>query len=174
MIALSEATPERFNDTETWAAAILLAQVGAVGEPDNGVDRALIRDFDGRPVRGFETPGEQLGIFDQLAEEDQRDLLEGTVREWTGSRDNPGWLTQAWLRGDLAVIEAATSEGIMADPGLRAALLVDRNRRWMPVLLENLRAGAKPLVAVGTAHIVGPDGLPAMLEAEGYTVRRVE
>jgi len=174
MIVRSETPLGDFNETETWAAAIMLAQVDAIGRPRNGVDRALIRDFNDRVVGGFETPGMQLGVFDALDEEDQRDLLEGTVREWMVSRDNPGWLTRAWLRGDLETIENATSQGIMADPELREALLVQRNRDWMGTLLAALQSSRRPLIAVGTAHIVGPDGLPALLEAEGYSVRRIQ
>jgi uncharacterized protein YbaP (TraB family) len=34
--------------------------------------------------------------------------------------------------------------------------------------------GARPFVAVGLAHLVGHDGLPAMLSAQGYTVTRLQ
>jgi hypothetical protein len=159
-----------FNDVEDWAAAIMLAQVDAYGSPRNGVDRALIGDFAGRKVVGFETATAQLGIFDRLAPDDQRALLEGTIAEWQAARKQPGRLTRAWLGGDIATLEAATTSGIMTDPQVRAALLVDRNSRWMPVLLGHLEARERPLVAVGTAHLIGPDGLIAMLEARGYTV----
>ncbi len=173
MIELSEIPPAQFSDTETWAAALLIARVGAVGNPRNGVDRFLIHMFEDRGVVGFEEAAEQLGIFDQLAPQDQRDLLEGTVSEWMKSRENPGWLTQAWLSGDLAALEEATASGIMADKELRDALLVNRNSRWMPALLSNLRQTDTVFVAVGTAHIIGPDGLPALLEPHGYSVRRI-
>jgi hypothetical protein len=174
IIARSGTSPASFEDTEDWAAAIMLAQVDAYGQPRNGVDRALIREFGERPVVGFETAENQLGIFDSLAPNDQRDLLEGTVREWQDAQANPGKLTRAWLAGDLATIETATTEGIMADPELREALLVGRNRAWLRLLLNTLARQEKPLVAVGTAHLVGPDGLVEMLKSEGYSVRRLE
>ena len=174
ILARSDFPGSTFANTESWAAAIMLSQVDAYGVPANGVDRALIRAFAGRTVRGFETTAGQLGVFDTLAEADQRDLLEGTVREWQEAQANPGRLTRAWIAGDLAALEAATGEGILADPELREALLTGRNRAWMPALLSALEDPARPLVAVGTAHLVGPDGLAAMLESEGYTVRRIE
>ena len=68
------------------------------------------------------------------------------------------------------MLEDATTRGIMADPELREALLVGRNRAWTQPLLEALKARGKPLVAVGTAHLVGPDGLVALLQERGYTV----
>lgn len=159
--------------TEDWAAAIMLSQVDAPGEPEYGVDRAVIADFEGRPVRGFETAESQLGIFDQLAADDQRALLVGTIEEWSMSKNTPERLLRAWLSGDEKVIEAATVEGIMADPELRAALLVNRNNDWMEQLQPVLGKEPKPLVAVGAAHLVGPDGLVSMLRNEGYTVTRL-
>lgn len=173
MIDQSDIAPSQFHNIESWAAAIMLSRVGATGNPGNGVDRFLIEQFKDRPVHGFELAAQQLGIFDELAAKDQRDLLEGTVREWMASRGNPGRLTKAWLAGDEAALVKATTTGIMADPELRDALLVDRNTRWIPTILRGLEDTENVLVAVGAAHIVGPDGLPAMLEAHGYTVRRV-
>lgn len=174
IVARSDFPGNTFDNTESWAAALMLARVDAFGDPANGVDRALIRAFSDREVRGFETAEQQLGIFDRLAEADQRDLVEGTVREWVAARENPGKLTRAWSEGDLAAMERVTHEGIMADPELREALLVGRNKAWMPPLLAALSAPGKPLVGVGTAHLIGPDGLVAMLGQNGYTVTRVE
>jgi uncharacterized protein YbaP (TraB family) len=77
------------------------------------------------------------------------------------------------LAGDAATIEASTREGFLADPALREALLTARNRRWVAALLPVLEQPARPLVAVGTAHLVGPEGLVALLEAEGFTIRRL-
>ena len=157
--------------SEDWAAAILLSRVDAPGKPANGVDRAVLADFAGRDVQGFETAAEQLSIFDALAEEDQRVLLEETVREWIALQEKPRTLIQSYLSGDLEALEQKTTTGIMADAELREALLVGRNRRWMGNLLPRLQQAPRPLIAVGAAHLVGPDGLPAMLEARGYTIR---
>lgn len=172
ILSRSQIPLERFQSTEDWAAAIMLARVDAKGKPENGVDRAIIGDFSGRPIHGFETTASQLTIFDTLSPRDQRDLLEGTVREWVASRDDPEWLMQAWLAGDEARLAKATGEGILADPELNEALLVARNRRWMEMLVPELERPEKPLVAVGAAHLVGDEGLVALLKAEGYSVRR--
>lgn len=173
MIARLNTSRAILRSSEDWAAAIMLAQVDAPGDPEYGVDRALMAQFSDREVIGFETARTQLGIFDQLAPQDQRELLEGTVEDWASSRTHPERLLRAWLSGDEKTLEAATTEGIMADPELRDALLVDRNANWMAQLGPMLKDAPKPLIAVGTAHLVGPDGLVTMLEAQGYTVRRL-
>ena len=173
MLANSDFNATQFGEVEDWAAAIMLSQVDAPGEPKYGVDRALIADFEGRPVRGFETAESQLGIFDQLAAEDQRALLEETVAEWKASRDDPERLMRAWLVGNIEALEEATNSGIMTDPELRDALLVKRNDDWMVQLVPLLDESPKPMIAVGAAHLVGPDGLVLQLEEAGYSVTRL-
>ena len=54
ILARGGVSPDRFAGTETWSAAITLARVDATGYPANGVDRALLADFAGRPVRELE------------------------------------------------------------------------------------------------------------------------
>jgi hypothetical protein len=162
-----------FTSTETWAAAIMLAQVTRHGENANGVDRAMIAAFDGRAIEELEGLAGQLAIFDRLPEQDQRDMLGAVVASYPEARQDPGRLTRAWLAGDVAAIEAELSTGMLADPELYDALLAGRNRAWLERLEPMLAQPARPLVAVGAAHLVGPDGLIGLFEARGYTVRRI-
>lgn len=162
-----------FAATESWAAALMLAQIDAVGDPENGVDRALLRAFPASDVRELEGARTQLAIFDALPEADQRALLAAVVREADMAKIRGAELRQAWLTGDEARLVAANNTGFLTDPELREALLVARNRRWDGAIAALLADGPRPLVAVGTAHLVGPDGLVAMLRARGYRVRRL-
>ena len=171
LIARGGLDADEFRVTETWAAALMLARIDAPGKTDNGVDAALIEEFSGeRPVRELEGLRGQLSIFDRLPEPQQRGMLAGVVRESARADKDPEHLLRAWLAGDAAAIEASTREGFLADPSLREALLAGRNRRWATALGPILREGPRPLIAVGTAHLVGPDGLAMLLEAQGYRV----
>ena len=165
--------PDDFTEQETWAAAIALARIDATGDPANGVDRAVIDAFDGRPVRELEGLRGQLSIFDRLPESAQAAMLAAVVRESEATRKDPARLQRAWLAGDAATIEQSTREGFLADPVLHEALLAGRNRRWAAQIGPLLKATPRPLIAVGTAHLVGPEGLAALLEAQGYRLRRL-
>lgn len=51
-------------------------------------------------------------------------------------------------------------------------LLKDRNVNWMKTLPDLMKNGSQ-FIAVGAAHLMGPDGLIVLLEKEGYTVTPV-
>lgn len=163
-----------FADVETWAVALTLSQK-AQGEAGNkhGLESELLRAIGGKPVGELEGGPAQLGIFDSLPEADQRDLLAAVVVEATDPA-GADRLCLAWKRGDVAALERETRTGLLADPELRQALLIDRNRAWTQKVAAMLAAGKHPLVAVGAAHMAGPDGLPALLAARGYKVTRIQ
>ncbi len=160
---------------ETWAAALALQQAVAAREgldSANGIDRALVRGWT-KPVEELEGAAAQLAIFDRLAEDDQRALLLTMLRGGDAGAESER-LARAWARGDMALIGRELEGDFLADPELREALLVGRNRAWVAKLEAALRQGARPFVAVGAGHMAGPEGLPALLSAKGYKVTRVQ
>jgi uncharacterized protein YbaP (TraB family) len=159
-----------FPQTETWGAAVILASRVSKGDPANGVDRALIAG--GKRVAGLETFAQQYGVFDRLSQADQADLLAATARD--AASDVEDRQLREWLTGDVAALERDSATGVLADPQLRQALQVDRNLAWDKRIEQMLADGEKPFVAVGAAHMFGPQGLPALLAAHGYTVRRAQ
>lgn len=162
----------RFAELETWAAALTLAQAGAKDlDSANGIDRAVVALAGTRPVVELEGTRAQLGIFDRLPEAEQRDLLAAVVGDPDQDSDRP---FAAWLRGDMTALERETHRGLLADPELRRALFTGRNLAWTEKVAAMLAAGHKPFVAVGGAHMAGPDGLPALLAARGYRVVRIQ
>lgn len=165
---------QRFDDVETWAVAITLSQAAAKDmDSRHGIDRAIMHAVPDKPIVELEGAETQLRIFDSLPEKEQADLLAGVVRD-AGDGAMQGRLSTAWESGDMAAIEAETKSGLLTDPELRAALLVDRNAQWADKLAAMLKSGARPVVAVGAAHMAGPDGLPALLAARGFTVTRIQ
>jgi len=167
-------SPADFEDIETWAAALMLAQTQSGGDKKNGADRALLNEFPPSRIRELEGMHLQLGIFDRLPAQDQIDLLTGVIDEFAALQDDPGKLRRAWLRGDKIALIEATQSGILSDPELYEALLAGRNRNWAEQIDMMLRAQERPLVAVGAAHLVGSDGLVSLLRARGHTVTRLQ
>ena len=166
--------PGQFSETETWAAALTIANAAqAEANADFGLDRQILSAANGKPIGELEGAAAQLGLFDALPEAEQRDLLAAIVAE-AAQDSGEDRLGNAWRTGDLTVMEAELRTGMLADPELHQALLTDRNRAWVDRLSLMLQQGARPLVAVGALHLVGTEGLPALLTARGYKVRRLQ
>lgn len=164
-----------FAATETWAAALTLAQrLQGENKSGYGIDRALLNAAPGKAVGELEGPAAQLGVFDSLPEADQRDLLAAVIAGADDGPEDTQKLASAWSKGDMVAIERETSRGMLTDPELRQALLAGRNSAWSTKIAAMLRRGERPFVAVGAAHMAGSEGVPATLKARGYSVTRIQ
>ena len=168
-------SPRDFADIETWAAALILAQAAGEAENrENGVDRALLAANRTRPVVELEGAAGQFAVFDRLPEAEQRILLGAIVAETNDRPAQSERLAAAWQRGDMTAIAAKARSGVLASPPLREALLDGRNRAWAARIAGLADQGGRPFVAVGAAHMAPPGGLPDLLAASGFAVRRIQ
>ena len=165
----------QFADIETWAAALMLARNARSGlSPKHGIDKAVLDAAPGKKVEELEGVNAQLAMFDGLPETEQRDLLAAVVRDGGDAGQDSAALAKAWRLGDMQAIETETRRGVLADPQLREAMFGRRNRAWTLRITALLESGKRPFIAVGAAHMAGSDGLVALLQARGWTVKRVQ
>lgn len=164
---------------QPWMAAMTLSLVPILQagyDPASGVDRAIdaFGDANGKTMRAFETPAEQLGFFTQLPDDAQRQFLREAIEEAERGPALIAELTLAWERGDLDSLEG----GIIDDtrekyPDVYQALFVVRNNAWVETLSREMEGSGVDFVAVGAGHLIGDDGLVAQMRARGFTVERV-
>lgn len=164
---------------DDWAVLVLMGQRVARNArltPEYGVENGLTERFESarKPISGLETARGQLMLFETLGPQTQRALLVRAASEAGGAVRDVAALTAAWSKGDIAALERIINEDVDAVPAARQAIITDRNRAWAGWVQGRLKRPGTVLVAVGAGHLVGPDGLPAMLEAEGLTVQRVQ
>ncbi len=83
-------------------------------------------------------------------------------------------MVAAYQRGDFAQLSAllAGPAVIADDPEQFKLLFADRNRNWMPTLIEHLSRG-RTFVAVGVGHFAGGEGLLRLLAEAGVEATRV-
>lgn len=165
-----------FADTESWAVALQLAAIAgqkAGADPQSGVEPKLRALAGAKPIAGFETIDSQFGIFDTLPAREQQVLLQEVAVEASSNSDEEADMVAMWLRGDDLGLSREASLGFLADSGLHEALLTNRNRAWADQLDAMLKAGAKPFVAVGAAHLAGSDSLQRLMLARGWGIKRV-
>ncbi len=169
---------DMLQQSEPWLAAITIEQMvlARLGfNPALGVEMTFSAKAvaDGKPIRGFETIEEQLSLLDGLSAEAQQDMLMQTLEEGRELESMMDSLIDAWHRGDLAFFEETLLADIQGFPELYKVIVVDRNVRWVESIRELLDDEDDYLVIVGALHLVGPDGVPALLEAQGETVKQL-
>lgn len=168
-----------YDRMETWAAAFMLLgtqfkDLGLTG--DAGVETVLRSSFTqaGKPVGQLETNSEQLSMFDTLPESAQLALLEGAIDSPAEMNAQFQKMINAWTRGDVAAIAASFNEDLSGSPELREALLRRRNVNWTRWIERRMATPGSVFVAVGAGHLAGADSVVAMLQKDGYRVRRVQ
>lgn len=146
-----------------------------------GIDLALgaLARALGKRVWALETPEQQLR---ELVSDEPLQVLQ-TVRAGLAQLERPDAaqqllrLTEAWAAGDVDRLARYPEwcDCLHGDGERRAfARLVDgRNPAMAAQVARALREGQAPFVAVGALHLVGPQGLPALLAAQGFAVTPV-
>ena len=173
-LGLPGAAIDRF---EPWAVALLLASTEFLQRgysPDSGVEGQLQARAaaDRKPIDGLETPAQQLELFDGLPRADQLELVAVTMKELDGLGPRLDALEAAWRAGDLAGLEALLLGDYRRRPDLEQRLVVRRNQAWVAPVRGFLRRPDDTLVVVGLMHLLGEQGLIALLRNQGLKPER--
>ena len=123
-----------------------------------------------KPVIGLETAEFQIDRFDNLPDVVQEQMLRSTLTELDTRSNELKSMIVAWQRGDTATLENSVRSSFAAYPAAYTSLIAERNRNWIPQLQMCLSSPTPCFVVVGAAHMVGPDGLLALLQQRGYKV----
>src|SRR3546814_16202224 len=113
-------------------------------------------------------------LFETLDPKTQRALLTHAAERAGDAVAEVHVLADAWSRGDVAALEREINEDVDAVPAARAAIITGRNRAWAAWIGKRMARPGTLVGPAGAGHLVGQDGVPALLEAEGSEGRRVE
>ncbi|MGO8914521.1 MAG: TraB/GumN family protein [Stellaceae bacterium] len=162
-----------------WLASVALEDallVRAGYDPGSGVEPLLLHQAvtAGKPVRGFETLAQQIHFFADMPPAVELQLLQNTLQDFDQGTREIDALVAAWMSGDEARITR-----IMVDemrnpfPALYRKILVERNEAWAAAIAQMLGGSGVTFIAVGAAHLAGPDSVQAALKRRGIAVERV-
>ena len=161
-----------------WMLALTLSvmQMQRAGlDPAFGIEQHFLRklDADGKLGAGMETIDQQLALFAEASAREQDEQLHKTLQELPGMEAQLDEMRRLWRSGDVDGLHALISEEMDEYPAVYDRLIVDRNRAWIPQVEAQLADEGDELVIVGAAHLVGPDGVVALLRARGHAVERI-
>lgn len=168
-----------FEPMRPWFVSVALegALVAHAGyDPNRGVEQQLLHDesLANKPVRGFETFAQQMHFFSNMSTPLEVDLLRNTLHDFSKGSSQLDAVVDAWVKGDDAAIARIMVDEVKQPfPDLYRTILVDRNLAWAGAIAKMLQGSGVKFVAVGAAHLAGPDSVQAALERQGIAVERV-
>ena len=94
------------------------------------------------------------------------ELLKGEINE----------ILKAWNAGDTKTMESFVSKSLQDDPRtlpIYEKLIFDRNKNIASKIEGYLKTKEHYFVVVGTAHLVGKDGIIEILKKKGYLIEQL-
>ena len=168
-----------------WNAMLTLST--AVGiklglDEASGVEFVLLPEAraSGKTICEMESPLEHVTSISRLPMDVQIQVLTHEKEEYKDIEDfdvalemmrgDLKEMVDEWARGD---IEAMEDENILEEYGhieFYNAILKKRNENWIPRIEALLDEPGRKFIAVGAAHLAGPDSVVKMLRDKGYKV----
>lgn len=172
---------------QPWYATMVLAvpacAMEMAAEQPEGLDGMLIAAAEAAdvPVLALEPYDTLFTIFGGMSEAQEIDMVESSLAMEDRSSDYSVTLADAYFAGQSRLIwelmravsyelPGYTPEEVDAEMALlEEAMMVRRNRSWIPVIEANTQRG--PVVAAfGALHLSGKDGVLNLLAQNGWTL----
>lgn len=162
-----------------WLAGLTLAVAPLLKaglDPEHGVDKILRAQMTaaGKPVHGLETAQQQIRLLADMPPAMELAFLRSTLRDFGKGTTQLTTLIDAWKRGDVATMARITDTDMrQRNPKLYQRLLVTRNKTWAKQVAALMKQPGTVFIAVGAAHLAGPDSLQAQLQVLGISAARL-
>ena len=121
-------------------------------------------------VKGLETMAFQASLFDSIPYEKQATELLQAIDSMEKSKVYFGLMLSAYKNQQLNQIEKFINDPEFGVEENQDILLDKRNKNWIVQLKEIMKKNSV-FTAVGAGHLVGKNGLIALLRAGGFMVR---
>lgn len=170
--------PEACDHFKAWFCALtleLLSFQKSNYRPDLGLDQHFYTRATGeqKTILWLEEPAAHLKLFTAMPDAVATQMLAAALNEQGSIGVTPEQLLKAWQDNDAAALETLVADFRQQEPLLFDRLLAARNRAWLPRVEKLFASADTQLVVVGAAHLVGADGLVALLKAQGYAVTAI-
>ncbi len=142
----------------------------------NGIDSIFLRKAlkAGKPVFGMEFWYEPFQVLDSLPEPEQVYYLFGSSAASLNQVRFVDEIFADWKTGNTVDMASLMYSGLAPDDrAIMEKILVQRNQYWIPQMDRILASRGTYFIVVGSGHLVGSYGLPALLSQKGYPVKQL-
>jgi hypothetical protein len=172
--------PEQFELYRPWLVMLTLTMIELQANgitAQHGVDRHFYQRArrDGKPISGLEGIEVQIEALASLGGEFSDELIESQLSDMEQLPEMIDELIASWRVGD----ETLLNDLLMGDlrnqyPRVYDTVFRQRNRNWLEKLDGLIRSGDRVMVIVGSGHLIGEDGLIALLAERGHRFDKLD
>jgi uncharacterized protein YbaP (TraB family) len=173
---------QAFEPMQPWLAYLsisVLPMIKAGYDPNSGIDLILQKEAKASdtPIKGLETLSQQLHYMADMPSALQVQMLHQALVDLPKNTANVNTLVANWTHGDVeAIAKMGNDEMKTKYPELYQKLLVERNQNFADQLTTMLKdpANQTSFVAIGAAHLAGPESVLALLQKNGFQATRLQ
>ncbi|WP_295772799.1 TraB/GumN family protein [uncultured Mucilaginibacter sp.] len=123
-------------------------------------------------VGGLETVAEQMQALDAVSIAKQVQMMQEFIKSYTTADELVKKLTEIYVKQDIENLLTELNNNAPIDASFNEALLVKRNIT-MANRIDKVLGKQSTMIAVGSGHLGGKDGLIMLLKAKGYILKNV-
>ena len=170
---------DAFEHFEPWLVALMLSgdALSRFGYlPTYGMGRYFVERGRSRPIVELEGARPQIEALDRMEPDVQQVMLQEALDGLWNLDARLQQIAALWSAGDAEGLEALLFHASATSPQRERffeQMYFDRNRGMADRLEDPLRHGQVWFAIVGAGHVVGDQGLPALLAHRGYRVRQL-
>jgi uncharacterized protein YbaP (TraB family) len=172
---MSEAQLEPLRPWMVGLTLSALPMVKAGFDPAASVEHILSAEARaaGKPIKGLETAEQQIRFLADLPEDQQVAFMDSSIDDAAKGVAEFDRLVAAWEAGDVDAIAKLMNDDLKTKyPSLYKLLIVERNRRFADQIGALAKGEGVVFVAIGAAHLAGPDSVQSDLAQLGLTAVR--
>ena len=154
---------------------LMMLELQRLGISNAGVDSHYFQraQAEHKKIGELETAAEQLEFVTNIGKGREDDFVRYSLKDMQELEMVMGELTAAWREGDQKKMAALSLDEMRKEfPVMYRQLLVERNTNWLPRIESMLKDPGVELVLVGALHLVGEEGVLAMLRERGYRLEQ--
>ena len=159
------------------AITLTFHELRKIGAGSHGVDQYYFQqaEQDGKPTLALETNQQQLKFLSEMGKGQEDLMIEQTLEEIQTLHTLFDDMVTSWRSGDVEQLKS-----LFVDPmrdkfePVYQQLLVQRNHNWLPKIINYLSDPDTEMILVGSAHLVGENGLLQLLQQQGYRITQLD
>ena len=167
---------DQFGHVKPWLAEMLLTGATLRHAAGFGVEIDLLAYArkHNKATPTFETADQQFSILSDLPIASQARALELQIDGYPSANGSMNGLVRAWLAGDDQLVNALSNKPLAEnDERYFDDVIVRRNENFAQAIATRLAGSGTAFVAIGAAHLCGPNSVQFFLKNYGMMAERI-